>query len=200
MSAIVPAPRSIPTTYRGTRFRSRLEARWAATFDALAWYWEYEPYGVDFGDGYRYLCDFHLPAQRCWVEVKGPINDRIDKTNRLRKHVPRRDLVIIARPSGPDGAANFHSPTSWVGVTVQLCTACGQRCFYDYQHDRNTGGNGWACRTCRTEDALQRTDSYLPALEREYILHDPKQGRTVLDAFWPTTSGLLPLEQIGGAR
>lgn len=34
---------AIPTTYAGTRFRSRLEARWAALFDGLGWRWEYEP-------------------------------------------------------------------------------------------------------------------------------------------------------------
>lgn len=32
-----------PTTYAGVRFRSRLEARWAAFFDVVGWKWEYEP-------------------------------------------------------------------------------------------------------------------------------------------------------------
>ncbi|MFN7611621.1 MAG: hypothetical protein ACK5QX_11930 [bacterium] len=32
-----------PTTYAGVRFRSRLEARWAAFFDLCQWSWEYEP-------------------------------------------------------------------------------------------------------------------------------------------------------------
>lgn len=32
-----------PTNYRGTVFRSRLEARWAAFFDLAGWKWEYEP-------------------------------------------------------------------------------------------------------------------------------------------------------------
>lgn len=34
---------SIPTTYRGIRFRSRLEAKYACLFDLLGWSWEYEP-------------------------------------------------------------------------------------------------------------------------------------------------------------
>ncbi len=32
-----------PTVYRGVRFRSRLEARWAAFFDCIEWQWKYEP-------------------------------------------------------------------------------------------------------------------------------------------------------------
>jgi len=34
---------AIETEYRGYKFRSRLEAKWAAFFDALDWDWEYEP-------------------------------------------------------------------------------------------------------------------------------------------------------------
>jgi hypothetical protein len=34
---------NIVTHYAGTRFRSRLEARWAALFDLCGWRWEYEP-------------------------------------------------------------------------------------------------------------------------------------------------------------
>lgn len=32
-----------PTVYAGVNFRSRLEAKWAAFFDAVGWTWEYEP-------------------------------------------------------------------------------------------------------------------------------------------------------------
>lgn len=39
--------KAIPTTYRGVRFRSRLEARWAAMFDKLGWHWRYEPLDLD---------------------------------------------------------------------------------------------------------------------------------------------------------
>jgi hypothetical protein len=31
------------TNYNGTKFRSRLEARWAAFFDLVGWEWVYEP-------------------------------------------------------------------------------------------------------------------------------------------------------------
>lgn len=59
---------AIQTIYKGYKFRSRLEARWAVFFDAMNIGWEYEPEGYE-KDGVRYLPDFRL---RCgpWVEVK----------------------------------------------------------------------------------------------------------------------------------
>ena len=59
--------RSYPTSYNGSRFRSRLEARWAAFFDLIGWRWTYEPF-----DTSGYIPDFliHGPASLL-VEV-GP--------------------------------------------------------------------------------------------------------------------------------
>lgn len=51
----------IETVYKGYRFRSRLEARWAVFFDAVGMAWEYETAGFDM-DGMRYLPDFHIPS------------------------------------------------------------------------------------------------------------------------------------------
>lgn len=70
MNSIKP----IETHYKGCRFRSRLEARWAVFFDHLGIRWEYEPEGfeVPFEDGdLRYLPDFKLIDYGIWVEVKG---------------------------------------------------------------------------------------------------------------------------------
>lgn len=63
---------AIETRYRGYRFRSRLEARWAVFFDSLGIKWEYEPQGYKVGAYKRaYLPDFFLLATKTWVEVKG---------------------------------------------------------------------------------------------------------------------------------
>ena len=71
------ASAAIPTTYKGIRFRSRLEARWAAMFDICGWRWEYEPLDLpgwipDFlihtktlpllGDGDRFWCKLSIPS------------------------------------------------------------------------------------------------------------------------------------------
>jgi hypothetical protein len=52
--------KAIETVYKGYRFRSRLEARWAVFFDTLGIEWVYEPEGFETTDGYRYLPDFRI--------------------------------------------------------------------------------------------------------------------------------------------
>lgn len=67
----------IETKYKGYRFRSRLEARWAVFFDHAKIKWEYEPEGFELDCGSRYLPDFFLPDVNSWVEIKGKkANDR----------------------------------------------------------------------------------------------------------------------------
>jgi len=74
----------LETEYRGIRFRSRLEARWAVFFDQLEIEYEYEPEGFEFDDGTRYLPDFWLPTfdGGMYVEVKCQGGD-LTKARRL---------------------------------------------------------------------------------------------------------------------
>lgn len=60
----------IETIYKGYRFRSRLEARWAVFFDALGLKWDYEIEGFELDDGSKYLPDFYLPELDFYAEVK----------------------------------------------------------------------------------------------------------------------------------
>lgn len=70
----------IETVYKGYRFRSRLEARWAVFFDTIDAEWEYEPEGFTLSDGTKYLPDFLLKnvrgrgADNIYVEVKGVLS------------------------------------------------------------------------------------------------------------------------------
>ena len=72
----------IETVYKGFKFRSRLEARWAVFFDACGVRWEYEPEGYILPNGQYYLPDFLLhdvtfnhagysEGNDLYVEVKG---------------------------------------------------------------------------------------------------------------------------------
>src|ERR1041385_7267771 len=134
--------------YRGTRLTSTLEADWAATFDSLDWYWEYEPEAVNIG-AQAYLCDFHLPTQRVWCEVKGPHNERIDKVRELYRALASDPwdvtdpLVVVLRPPGPGETAAWESVDDSQHVVLATCPECGHHGFMDY--------NGvWACRRgCR---------------------------------------------------
>jgi hypothetical protein len=60
----------IETTWRGRRFRSRTEARWAVLLDAADVQFEYEREGYDLPTGW-YLPDFWLPTAKTWLEIKG---------------------------------------------------------------------------------------------------------------------------------
>lgn len=62
--------KAIETTYKGYRFRSRLEARWAVFFEMAQMQWRYEPEGFDLGPKGYYLPDFHLPEHNVWLEIK----------------------------------------------------------------------------------------------------------------------------------
>ncbi|MEU4133620.1 hypothetical protein [Streptomyces wuyuanensis] len=105
---------SLPTVYRGTVFRSALEASWAATLDSLGIAWEYEPETVTLPSGARYLPDFRLPEIGAWLEVKGDGVPRVEKAIEFGKHLacdcprfactcrwPGGELVLIGHPPRP---------------------------------------------------------------------------------------------------
>jgi len=59
---------AVETIYGGIRFRSRLEARWAAFFDVCRWRWEYEP--ADFNGWFPDFILVGSRGDRVFVEVK----------------------------------------------------------------------------------------------------------------------------------
>lgn len=62
---------AIETVYKGCRFRSRTEARWAVFFDTLGIRWEYESQGYNLGvKRVKYLPDFYMPDWDKFVEIK----------------------------------------------------------------------------------------------------------------------------------
>jgi hypothetical protein len=87
---------ALETTYKGTRFRSRLEARWAVFFDALGIKWEYEPQGYLTSQG-PYLPDFWFPQTHMFGEVKPywPDNTALQ----MAKELPYRCIILDGPPS-----------------------------------------------------------------------------------------------------
>ncbi len=113
--------KAIETIYKGYRFRSRLEARWAVFFDVLHIAWEYEKEGYDL-DGIWYLPDFWLPKQEAYFEVKpaAPTEEEIDKAKRLVAASGHRVLIGLQIPDewydeDPEGTVSLlgFSPCLW---------------------------------------------------------------------------------------
>jgi hypothetical protein len=111
--------KAIETRYAGCRFRSRLEARWAVFFDRIGIEWQYEAQGYDCthrislepGE-YRYLPDFWLPAEKCYVEVKGELTpaQTLAVYDRAASLCNREDTRLIL--AGPiPGPAQAYPPT-----------------------------------------------------------------------------------------
>jgi hypothetical protein len=105
--------KAIETHYKGYRFRSRLEARWAVFLDALDLEWQYEVEGFELSNGERYLPDFLLPKFNggIYVEVKPDELrwqdiERIlkSKVGRFCRESYKRVLVV----SGPPDCVPYH--------------------------------------------------------------------------------------------
>lgn len=123
---------ALPTVYKGTTFRSALEASWAATLDSLGMTWEYEPETVTLPSGAKYLPDFRLPEIGTWLEVKGTGVPRVEKAIEFGKSLacdcpqirgfkrcscrwPGGELVLIGNPPAAFNpfADEDHTWTDW---------------------------------------------------------------------------------------
>ena len=96
--------KAIETAYKGYRFRSRLEARWAVFFDAIEMSWEYEKEGFDLGGGIFYLPDFYLQSLDCWVEIKpiAPTDLEIEKCRLLSEQSGKKVYLFAINTSSLD--------------------------------------------------------------------------------------------------
>lgn len=102
--------KAIETRYKGCRFRSRLEARWAVFFDTLGIDWEYEKEGYDL-NGEWYLPDFWLPLFETFVEIKPNEFDLVKPT--LLFKAGARVMVLCGNPWPWD----YYS---WTGIGSTL--------------------------------------------------------------------------------
>ncbi|HLS11239.1 MAG TPA: hypothetical protein VK050_03665 [Flavobacteriaceae bacterium] len=99
---------AIETIYKGRRFRSRLEARWAIFFDAIDIGWEYETEGFELGKT-RYLTDFKLSSfgnneVDLFVEIKPkrPSIEDIKKCYQVSIKTGTDMLLICGTPGLPE--------------------------------------------------------------------------------------------------
>lgn len=96
----MPKIKVIETEYRGYKFRSRTEARWAVFFDEIGVLWEYEKEGYDLG-GIWYLPDFWIPDWSSFIEIKGDpmqLGDALEKCMKLKTMTGERCFVLYGIP------------------------------------------------------------------------------------------------------
>lgn len=108
--------KAIETRYKGYRFRSRTEARWAVFFDAFGVNrWDYEKEGFVLPSR-SYLPDFWIEWGWCgWVEVKGtqPSENSIDC--RLCQELAfstKQEVVLVSGIPSQDELYHFF-PDGW---------------------------------------------------------------------------------------
>ncbi len=123
MNQYPPYLKAIETEYDGHLFRSRLEARWAVFFNAIGIPYEYEKEGFELGDAGRYLPDFWLPVQDCWVEIKGeyPTNDEIRRAELLETLSNSTVFIFYGQIEVPhEKILGYDEPMRWCE-----CPKCG---------------------------------------------------------------------------
>jgi len=144
----------IPTTYAGTRFRSRLEGRWAAFFDLIGWRWIYEPF-----DTADWIPDFLVQGDALFLVEVGPCEFWSDYSAKAAKPIaafppvnvyceriahetcghgddyvvsdaPERVTLIVGTvPLVDDAAGLLTSDGTWFGTEHAIwgiCSACRQ--------------------------------------------------------------------------
>lgn len=151
--------KAIETVYKGYRFRSRLEARWAVAFDFLGIQWEYEKEGFDLEKDGWYLPDFWLPERKIWVEVKGtkPKKSEKDKAMALADHTESACFIVTNIPD-PFATNDDTLPgcvpypnNSDLRLSVKLPDVWRYRAFESMEARHDLGG-GWGvnlgCPVC----------------------------------------------------
>lgn len=167
----------IPTTYASSRFRSRLEARWAAFFDLLGWQWIYEPF-----DAEGYIPDFLVKGERpLLVEVKPAIwpadyEQPVERISRALRHAwPDGDVLIVGADPLPTLDSISDAPMagllgearswpdrerSWAPGLWATCLECGELAVYHLEQS-------YACRPCGHYDG----DHFLGPVSEEKLGH-----------------------------
>lgn len=175
-----PMSRSIRTLYRGTFFRSKLEADWARCLDALRIKWDYEPYGLYCGDVFVFP-DFWLPDAKQWFEVKAKLTDYDQvKFAALARTLDDqlKPFVVFGWPKGVlsfvfdlDGKLAISSDEIGLG----MCQRCGTQHFCEVMGE-------WACPKCSCSDMRWiRTQRPYDALTGTWTTSYEWSG-------WPTNS------------
>lgn len=124
---------AIETRYKGYKFRSRLEARWAVFFDSLGLKWDYEPEGFDLGSEGWYLPDFYIHDWNAYCEIKPRATEAVHwkKPPALAIQCNKFIFLIEGSPWVGEYEVTFFEPDAgqsgpWVFGEFAECRGCSK--------------------------------------------------------------------------
>jgi hypothetical protein len=152
--------------YRGVRFRSRLEARWAAFLDSLGWHWQYEPI-----DLHGYIPDFivRFDWASLLIEVKPSvsIHELLEHRHKVEASGWDGEVLLVG-----SGIRDIEGPSPLAGVIAERermdrdlefqwsparlfrCLSCGSVSVLSEDYS-------WRCRSCGvTEHHIGHVDLF----------------------------------------
>jgi hypothetical protein len=140
---------SSPTLYNGTRYRSKLEAKWARFFDTHGMRFEYELEGYNFGNT-PYLPDFYFPDLGTFVEVKGVMQE-IDR-NKIEALAEHHSVVVCGTDVDRDFGilATDGNSCELEPITLAKCLSCEEWGF-----QRPARPSCYVCLENRNPDLFQ---------------------------------------------
>jgi hypothetical protein len=168
--------RPIETQYKGFRFRSRLEARWAVFFDAAGIEWQYEVEGYNI-NGHPYLPDFWLPQFETFVEIK-PNTEACKPAEpiiaSLAKATGHRGIIIAGSPNviEPPKIFTFTNPFAYKHEAAwQQCPFC-ERVSIGNVYERDLDG----C-DCAPGTRFIHYPSKRPMPRIDHAMHEAQRAR-----------------------
>lgn len=171
--------KAIQTSYKGYRFRSRLEARWAVFFDALGIKWEYEIEGYDLGEHGYYLPDFWLPQVSMWAEVK-PVRFTSEQLAKCDALTRGTGFVCLFLDGTPD-TRNYWSTEMYPGTESRTDFVMGEPHLYHLSEARFYSCTG--CAFPDVEDCSEYEDlaRAVESARSARFEHRERQGLTFVD-------------------
>jgi hypothetical protein len=155
--------KAIETVYKGYRFRSRLEARWAVFFDALGIEWEYEAEGYELSDGSKYLPDFWLPTFNggMYVEVK-PVGGDFSKARKFSEDSTSKQEKTILLAEGTPGERAYEYSTIEISMS-------GEYQGIQWYVGVPCADQAWGENRMFAEPGYQSADNSIPEMYRDCL-------------------------------
>lgn len=128
--------KAIPTLYRGVKFRSQLEARWAVFFDGLGLKWRYESQAFNLPVVGGYLPDFMLMGTQGSVFAEVKPSSKSDLSKPLALSVAGHTVVLLLGP--PAVQQECFLP----GGVREACTLTGEKSYSPVYHPQTQTRGG----------------------------------------------------------